>query len=129
VIALLGLIVHEARHSEGYAHTCETDDLTLTELGGWAVHYYYSVFVSQYTLPADFLGPQVAASAAATASTLLANNFCALRMPTPTILAPPATATALPSPTATDVDMAVPSFPLRRRRFPRLRCRHTPPAT
>lgn len=38
----LNLVVHEARHSEGFGHTCGTgNDQTLAELGAWGVVYYY----------------------------------------------------------------------------------------
>jgi hypothetical protein len=29
------LYVHEARHNQGYGHTCGTDDKTIAELGAW----------------------------------------------------------------------------------------------
>ena len=48
------LYVHEARHNEGYHHLCTTrngDDNTLDEMGAWAVQYYLSLWIAQYSNP------------------------------------------------------------------------------
>ena len=56
--SLVGLLAHEARHAEGYPHTCGTtedestgyiDDQTLEEMGAWGVNYWYLVWLSEYT--------------------------------------------------------------------------------
>lgn len=39
---LAGLFVHEARHNELGGHTCGSYDKTLSELGAWAVQYYFN---------------------------------------------------------------------------------------
>jgi hypothetical protein len=45
VATLLVLIVHEARHNEGFPHTCGANDNTISELGAWGVQYYLDVFL------------------------------------------------------------------------------------
>lgn len=40
VRGLASVLVHEARHNEGYGHTCGTKDQTVDELGAWGVEYY-----------------------------------------------------------------------------------------
>lgn len=45
---LVGLIVHEARHSEIGGHTCGNDDQTLNELGAWGVQYWMFTWMSDH---------------------------------------------------------------------------------
>ena len=45
----VGLIVHEARHAEIGGHTCGTDDMTLQELGSWAVQHYLFTWLAEHT--------------------------------------------------------------------------------
>jgi hypothetical protein len=45
------LYAHEARHNEGFHHTCTTrngDDNTLDEMGAWAIHHYLALWIAQY---------------------------------------------------------------------------------
>jgi hypothetical protein len=44
------LFVHEARHNEGYPHTCNTgqDDRTISEMGAWGVQYYLLQWIAQH---------------------------------------------------------------------------------
>lgn len=47
------LYVHEARHNEGYGHTCTDpsrngDDNFLDEMGSWSVQYYLTLWIAQY---------------------------------------------------------------------------------
>jgi hypothetical protein len=49
--------VHEARHNEGYAHTCDCDDNTIAEMGSWGVQYYLFQWLAQHTDPAFFWAP------------------------------------------------------------------------
>ncbi len=52
------LFVHEARHNEGYGHTCNgQDDRTIAEMGSWGVQYYLLQWLAQHTDPAFFRAP------------------------------------------------------------------------
>ncbi len=53
------LFVHEARHNEGYPHTCNAgaDDKTVAEMGSWGVQYYLLQWLAQQTDPAFFQSP------------------------------------------------------------------------
>ncbi len=52
------LFVHEARHNEGYEHTCNgQDDQTIAEMGSWGVQYYLLQWLAQHTDPAFFQAP------------------------------------------------------------------------
>ena len=41
------LFAHEARHANGYPHTCGTDDNTIAEMGAWGIQYYLTLWLSQ----------------------------------------------------------------------------------
>ena len=49
---LLVLFVHEARHNNGYPHSCGNDDQTIAELGAWGVQYYFNLFLATHSDPA-----------------------------------------------------------------------------
>ncbi|MGB7537685.1 MAG: hypothetical protein WBM17_04030 [Anaerolineales bacterium] len=51
------LYVHEARHNEGYVHTCNCDDNTIAEMGSWGVQYYLFQWLAQHIDPAFFWAP------------------------------------------------------------------------
>ena len=54
---LMVLFVHEARHNEGYLHTCnDTNDSTISEMGAWGVQYTLLRWLALYSGP-DFLTP------------------------------------------------------------------------
>jgi hypothetical protein len=53
----MALYVHEARHNEGYVHTCNCDDNTIAEMGSWGVQYYLFQWLAQHTDPAFFRAP------------------------------------------------------------------------
>jgi hypothetical protein len=45
------LYAHEARHNEGFLHTCRIrngDDNTLEEMGAWAIQHYLALWIAQY---------------------------------------------------------------------------------
>jgi hypothetical protein len=47
------LYAHEARHNEGYGHTCVNpdrngDDNLVTEMGSWSIQYYLALWIAQY---------------------------------------------------------------------------------
>jgi hypothetical protein len=46
------LYIHEARHNEGFGHTCPSgdgNDKTVAEMGAWAVQYYTMLWLAQYS--------------------------------------------------------------------------------
>ncbi|OGO09983.1 MAG: hypothetical protein A3K46_06285 [Chloroflexi bacterium RBG_13_60_9] len=53
------LYVHEARHNDGYGHTCNagTDDKTVSEMGAWGVQYYLLQWLAQHVNPWFFRAP------------------------------------------------------------------------
>jgi hypothetical protein len=51
------LYVHEARHNEGYGHTCGSSDNTISELGAWGVQYYLLQWLAQHANPVFFRAP------------------------------------------------------------------------
>jgi hypothetical protein len=45
------LYAHEARHNEGFPHTCSArngDDNTIDEMGAWTIQYYLALWIAQY---------------------------------------------------------------------------------
>jgi hypothetical protein len=91
---LVVLIVHEARHNQGFAHTCNTKDQTLAEMGAWGVQYWLQWWLAFHSDP-DFLRPLAGdadfyrLSALSQALTVRATRFCAEPTltpgPTPTL--------------------------------------------
>jgi hypothetical protein len=52
LIHFAGLLVHETRHAEDKPHTCQgTEDATLSEMGAWAVQYYFFLWMPEHTPP------------------------------------------------------------------------------
>lgn len=45
------LFIHEARHNEGFGHTCPdgASDKTIAEMGAWSVQYYTHIWLAQYS--------------------------------------------------------------------------------
>jgi hypothetical protein len=62
---LMILMVHEARHAEGPAHTCNwnaaiqafVDDNHIADLGAWGVQYYLETWLADHTSQAFLAGP------------------------------------------------------------------------
>lgn len=52
VRSLAALFVHEARHNEGYGHTCGMKDNTVAELGAWGVEYDFLLWLGTHSDPA-----------------------------------------------------------------------------
>jgi hypothetical protein len=46
---LVGVITHEARHSEGPGHTCGANDATYQERGAWAIQHDLFLWLALYT--------------------------------------------------------------------------------
>jgi hypothetical protein len=79
------LLVHEARHADGYPHTCGTDDKTLAEMGAWAVQYYLDQWFAYHADP-TFLSAADAdypAYSLEDADGVRRLNFCNEPAPTP----------------------------------------------
>ena len=82
VVNLAGLFVHEARHNEAGAHTCGTNDRTLSEMGAWAVQIFFYEWVAFRT--GSFVTPEapnrqttaVRGPAWDTASVMLRSGYC-----------------------------------------------------
>ena len=72
------LIVHEARHADGYPHTCGSKNRTIEELGGWAAHYYLLRWLTEHTDQTFFLsGPRTYNDRLkGKADETLKNHFC-----------------------------------------------------
>lgn len=72
---LMVLFVHEARHNNGFPHTCPgaTNDKTIAELGSWGVQSYTDLFLANQTDPA------LIAASARTGFTQDAQQVCATR--------------------------------------------------
>jgi hypothetical protein len=70
---LIVLFVHEARHNNGFPHTCGTNDNTIAELGAWGTQYYMDLFLGTHSDPAFIT------SAQRTAFTQDATSICSSR--------------------------------------------------
>jgi hypothetical protein len=63
---LMALMVHEARHANGFFHTCGTPvtkDNTLAQVGAWGVQYYLETYLSNNLTAPSFLSIPVPALA------------------------------------------------------------------
>ena len=54
---LILLIAHEARHNQGYLHTCGADDQTRAERGAWGVQYYLREWLAYHSDQCFFEAP------------------------------------------------------------------------
>ncbi len=50
--SLMLLLIHEARHNNGYPHTCGTLDRTISEMGAFGVQYWTYVWLAGHSDPA-----------------------------------------------------------------------------
>jgi hypothetical protein len=48
LIGDVGVMLHEARHAEGYLHTCGNYDQTFEEMGAWAVHRLWYIWLADH---------------------------------------------------------------------------------
>jgi hypothetical protein len=89
IAGLVGLLVHEARHAEGYPHTCAydeaaggyTDDQTMEEMGAWAVNALFFQWIADhsdvtYMTATDAPSELYRDDARETAESLTANRIC-----------------------------------------------------
>jgi hypothetical protein len=53
------LFAHEARHNEGYSHTCSNgqDDKTIAEMGAWGVQFHLLEWLAQHSDRAFLTAP------------------------------------------------------------------------
>src|SRR3984893_8326044 len=83
VSSLAALFIHEARHNEGYLHTCTTgdragqNDNTIAELGSWGIQYYFYVWMGTHANP-GLLSENLQLQSRQEAETMPARFFCRL---------------------------------------------------
>ncbi len=70
------LYVHEARHNQGYGHTCGTNDRTLAEMGAWGVQYYLDAWLADYSDSSFISDPYYRQSAKSHAEDIRKTRFC-----------------------------------------------------
>jgi Concanavalin A-like lectin/glucanases superfamily len=72
------LLSHEARHGDGYPHTCGTKDQTPDELGGWGVQYYLARWLAEHADQSFFTSGTIRSTERLIrdAEMLLKNSFC-----------------------------------------------------
>jgi hypothetical protein len=78
VASLLGMLVHEARHAEGFRHLCSKQagsDLNLGEMGAWAVENYLYLWITDHTHN-DFFTNYYREIAHANSLLILETRFC-----------------------------------------------------
>jgi len=89
VSGLIGLLAHEARHAEGYLHTCAYDeaaggygdDQTMEEMGAWAVNALFFKWIAEhsdvaYMTPVNAPSELYREKAAESADYLIAHRIC-----------------------------------------------------
>ncbi|MDL1941437.1 hypothetical protein FBQ99_03715 [Chloroflexi bacterium CFX2] len=85
---LLVLYVHEARHNEGFPHTCGVNDNTIAEMGAWGVQYHLLMWFAYHTDRDFFSAPDAPPTyyqemALSEANWVRGLNFCAEPTMTP----------------------------------------------
>lgn len=73
---LAALFIHEARHNEGYVHTCGAWDNTIAELGSWSVQYYFLLWLGTHSDPAVIPEPLRSAIRQEAESFAVSIHFC-----------------------------------------------------
>ena len=69
------LLIHEARHNNGIAHTCGTKDQTIAELGAFGTQYYYLYWLADH-LDSRFMTPEIAASNRSAGQSICTTQTC-----------------------------------------------------
>jgi len=88
VRGLASLFIHEARHNQGYLHTCTSgaragqNDNTIAELGAWGVEYYFLLWLGTHSDPA--VAPEKFRSAARRDADVMPATFFCNPPPSPT---------------------------------------------
>lgn len=73
--AFISLVVHEARHRNGFVHTCGGRDTTIKQLGAFGAQYYFHIWVADHT-PAEFITPAVRSAIRNAADRMRSLSFC-----------------------------------------------------
>jgi len=75
----IGTFVHEGRHADGERkHNCgSARDLRISDLGAWGAHYYYYVWLVEYSDPNYLPDPFYRQAALKEADKIRKENFCA----------------------------------------------------
>jgi hypothetical protein len=58
-VSLFLLLVHEARHAQGFLHDCGNADKRLTQMGAWGTQYFLDVWLAKYANSAFFAASDV----------------------------------------------------------------------
>lgn len=82
----IALLVHEARHNEGYTHDCplnsggtvtpNANDRTIAQLGAWGVEYYFFQWLANYADSSFLNDPSYRQTAQAGADNIRKTRFC-----------------------------------------------------
>ena len=57
LMGLVALLIHEARHIEGFSHTCaDGKDQAFEEMGSWALVYLFYLWLAEHA-PGDYMTP------------------------------------------------------------------------
>ena len=82
----LVLFVHEARHNQGYGHTCamiqngtpipNTNDRTIAEMGAWGVQYYLDTWLANYSDPGFINDPLLSSAGSSRGAKITHERFC-----------------------------------------------------
>jgi hypothetical protein len=79
LVHIMILFIHEARHNEGFGHTCtEGNDNTLEEMGAWSVQYYIEIWLADHATGDFLLNPSqdYAEAMRSEANWILETRFC-----------------------------------------------------
>ena len=77
VATLMVLFVHEARHNNGFPHSCadRVNDKTIAELGAWGVQYHLDGFLANHSDPA-FIPASARSAFMGDAQQICSTRFC-----------------------------------------------------
>jgi hypothetical protein len=75
IVSTMGLFLHEARHAEGWRHSCGTDDRTIDEMAAWGVQYYWNLWASNHTRAPSTVFMLPARAAAVDSARTLCSGF------------------------------------------------------
>jgi hypothetical protein len=76
LVDTLVLLVHEARHNEGFLHTCGSNDKTIAELGAWGVQYQFLNWLADYADPAFLTDASLTQIYKSDAESIRKTRFC-----------------------------------------------------
>ena len=76
LVDLLVLLVHEARHNEGFLHDCGPNDKTIAQLGAWGVQYQLLTWLAEDADPTFLTDAGLAQIYRADAANIRQSRFC-----------------------------------------------------